>query len=53
MITTIIEDLASIRDHLDEEGEFVCAAHIQMAIDTLSTRKQEQHQLVEPELNPI
>jgi hypothetical protein len=42
MTKTIIEELASIRDDLDQKREFVCAAHIQMAIDTLSARTQRQ-----------
>lgn len=53
MTMTIIEELASIRDHLDQRSEFVCAAHIQMAIDTLSARNQELHRLVETDLNLV
>lgn len=52
MTITIIDKLASIRDHLDQRREFVSAAHVQMAIDTLSAREPERHCVAEPELNP-
>jgi hypothetical protein len=38
MTPSIIDQLSAIRDHLDQTEELVCAAHVQMAIDTLTGR---------------
>ncbi|MEQ5789311.1 hypothetical protein J3454_15575 [Erythrobacter sp. NFXS35] len=38
MATSILNQLCSIRDVLDEKEEPICAAHLQLVIDTLSTR---------------
>lgn len=38
MASSIINQLCSIRDVLEEKEEPICAAHLQLVIDTLSTR---------------
>lgn len=46
MAPSIIKQLCSIRDALDEKDEAICAAHLQLVIDTLSTRDaitQQEH----------
>ena len=40
MTIPIVDELASIRDHLDQIDELICAAHIQMVIDTLLKRSK-------------
>ncbi len=40
MTVPIVDELASIRDHLDQIDELICAAHIQMVIDTLLKRSE-------------
>lgn len=50
MASTILNQLCSIRDALDEKAEGICAAHLQLVIDTLSTRPDfEREDACEPE----
>jgi hypothetical protein len=48
MSSTIIAQLVSIRDQLDEKQQQVCAAHVQLVIDKLSA----QERAVWPEAKP-
>jgi hypothetical protein len=38
MASSVVSQLCSIRDVLDEQHEPICAAHLQLVIDTLSER---------------
>lgn len=38
MTSAVVNQLCSIRDVLDEQHEPICAAHLQLVIDTLSER---------------
>lgn len=39
MSSTILIQLATIRDQLDADDEVICAARLQMVIDTLEARR--------------
>lgn len=40
MFAVLIDDLRSILTRLDASGDAVCAAHVQLVLDTLEGRKQ-------------
>lgn len=41
MSDQVIDELSRIRDHLVGTDEYICAAHLQMVIDTLEKRSDQ------------